>query len=76
MDPHQMQLRGVQSRVGDQLADAVERGVLTAWFQRDDRTLIGPCADDDGDDRKDERPYGNSAQNDRQPHHAPHTIPL
>lgn len=50
----------VQARVGDQLADTVERRVLTAWFQRDGRTLIRPCPDGNGYYSNEERPSGES----------------
>src|SRR5208337_4471981 len=47
--------------------------VLTAWFLRDDGTLIGPGADDDSYDyRQQERPSGKGAKNNRTPDVSPH----
>ena len=48
-----------------QARDTVERRVLTAWFQRDGRTLIRPCPDGNGYYSNEERPSGESTNNDR-----------
>ena len=62
MRPHHMQNRAPLVRSGDQLADAVERGVLTARLLRDYGSFVGPVADQDRERRHEDHPHGKGSK--------------